>query len=145
MQEYQVMHTLYCYRNYNKLYLGSGRPTKITTEILQIVEAQMQLDDKNTAIQLQKILVDKGHPLSLPTILRSREKLGWTFRGSAYYQIIREENKVQRLQWAKDHLHEAINGSFEDVMWTDECSVMLESHRRFCCRKREYNQRSNQG
>ena len=24
---------------------------------------------------------------------------------------------------------------FEDVLWTDECSVQMESHRRFCCRK----------
>lgn len=65
---------------------GSGRPRKITTEVLQIVEAQMQRDDETTAIQLQKILVDSGHHLCLQTILNSCEKLGWTFRGSAYCQ-----------------------------------------------------------
>ena len=41
---------------------GSGRPTKITSEVLQIVEAQMLRDDETTAVQLQKILVDSGHP-----------------------------------------------------------------------------------
>ena len=32
---------------------GSGHPTKITSEVLQIVQEQMQLDDEITAIQLQ--------------------------------------------------------------------------------------------
>ncbi len=73
---------------------GSGRPSKITIDVLRIVEGQMRLDDETTAIQLQKILLDAGHPLCLQTILNSRQKLGWTFRGSAYCQIIREENKV---------------------------------------------------
>ncbi len=73
---------------------GSGRPSKITIDVLRIVEGQMRLDDETTAIQLQKILLDAGHPLCLQTILNSRQKLVWTFRGSAYCQIIREENKV---------------------------------------------------
>ncbi len=42
--------------------LGSGRPTKIMPEILSIVEQQMQLDYETTAMQLQKVLVDSGHP-----------------------------------------------------------------------------------
>ena len=95
----------------------------------------MQADDETTAVQLQKILVDKGHPLSLKTILTSRDKLGWTFRGSAYCQLIRHANKVKRLGWARDHSAEAENKRFEDVLWTDESSIMLECHRRFCCRK----------
>ena len=87
---------------------------------MQIVEAKMQADDETTAVQLQKLLVDKGHPLSLKTILASRRQLGWTFRGSAYCQIIRTQNKQNRLEWATKHLIEAINSEFEDVLWTDE-------------------------
>ena len=87
---------------------GCGRPTKITSELLQIVKEQMQLDDQSTAIQVQKLLVDKEHPLSLQTILRSRSKLGWTFRGSAYCQLITEANKVKRLEWAQKHLQTAL-------------------------------------
>jgi hypothetical protein len=41
---------------------GSGRPTKISLEVIQIVEAQMQIDDETTATQLQKILSNKGYP-----------------------------------------------------------------------------------
>ena len=32
----------------------SGRPTKITPNILRIVEAKMQIDDETTAVQIQK-------------------------------------------------------------------------------------------
>ncbi len=96
----------------------------------------MQTDDETTAVQLQQVLSSKGHPLSLKTILTSRDKLGWTFRGSAYCQIIRAANKLKRFQWAEDHKDDAANNRFEDVLWTDESSKMLECHRRFWCRKR---------
>ena len=115
---------------------GSGRPTKVTPEVLRIVEEQMRKDDETTATQLQKVLVDSGHPLFLKTILSSRRKLGWTFRGSAYCQLIHDANKVKRLAWAKENLENARTmEGFKNVVWTDECSVQLETHRRFCCRK----------
>ena len=110
---------------------GSGQPTKVTAEVKQIVEDQMRADDETTAIQLHRILIDKGHPMSLRTILRCRSALGWTFRGSAYCQLIRQPNKVKRLNWAKSNE----NHSFEDVVWTDESTVQLQTHKRFCCRK----------
>ena len=53
---------------------GSGCPT--TPAVLKFVEEQMILDDETSAVQLQKILADKGHQLCLQTILNSREKLG---------------------------------------------------------------------
>ena len=111
---------------------GSGRPSKITAEIKQIVEEQMRADDETTAYQLHRLLTQKGYSICLRTILRCRRSLGWTFRSSAYCQLIREANKVKRLAWAQQHLGD----SFEDVIWTDECSVQMESHRRFACRKR---------
>ena len=62
---------------------------------------------------------------------KGRKLLGWTFRGSAYCQLIRAQNKEKRLEWAESYLHDG----FEDVVWTDETTVQLETHRRFCCRK----------
>ena len=38
---------------------------------------------------------------------------------------------MKRLEWAREHLED----DFEDVLWMDETSVQLETHRRFCCRK----------
>ena len=113
---------------------GSGRPSKITGEVKNIVEEQMRANDETTAHQLHALLVSKGYGLSLRTVLRCRVALGWTFRGSAYCQLIREENKQERLEWARKNLHEAANG-FQDVIFTDEASIQLETHRRFCCHK----------
>lgn len=114
---------------------GSGRPSKITTEVKQEVERIMQEDDETTATQLHQLLLQRGYDVSIRTVLRCRTALGWTFRGSAYCQLIREVNKVKRVAWARQYLNESTNG-FMNVIWTDECTVQLETHRRFCCRKR---------
>ena len=111
---------------------GTGRPSKISTEVKRIVEEQMRADDETTATQLHRLLQQRGYTLSLRTVLRCRSVLGWTFRGSAYCQLIRDVNKQKRLAWARQH----IGDDFLNVIWTDECSVQMESHRRFCCRKR---------
>ena len=115
---------------------GSGRPSKINAEVLRIVDAKMVEDDETTAVQLQKLLADNGHQLSLHTVLRSRNKLGWTFRGSAYCQLIRDVNKLKRLEWARHNLEASQKNGFNDVVWTDECTVQLETHRRHSCRRK---------
>ena len=67
---------------------GSGRPTKITDVVLRAVEAKMQADDETTAVQLATLLNQCGISLSLATIKRSRQQLGWTFHGTRYCQLI---------------------------------------------------------
>ena len=110
---------------------GSGRPSKITEEIKQIVEEQMRKDDETSAFQLHALLLSRGHGHeTIRTILRCRTTLGWTFRGTAYCQLIREPNKLKQLEWAQKYLNEAEHG-FMDVVWSDECTVQLETHRRF--------------
>jgi len=111
---------------------GSGRKTVITDEIQQVVETQMRRDDETTASQLHVLLAGLGYQLSLRTVLRCRSLLGWTFRGSAYWQIIREQNKRKRLEWCQRYKDD----NFANVVFSDECSIQLESHRRFSCRKR---------
>ena len=34
---------------------------------------------------------------------------GWTFRGSAYCQLIRDTNKIKRVQWCVEHLHDSFS------------------------------------
>ena len=64
---------------------GSGPKSKITREI---VERQMRLDDETTAIQLHRLFEEKEYSMSLRTVLRCRTVLGWTYRGSAYCQLV---------------------------------------------------------
>ena len=84
----------------------------------------MQHDDETTAMQLHRLLTDHGYSISLRTILRCRTSLGWTFRGSAYCQMIRDVNKEKRLAWAREHLGDL----FDDVIFTDETSIQMETH-----------------
>ena len=113
---------------------GSGRPSEITPGIRRLVNERMEKDDETTATQLHQMLIEHGTLISLQTILRCRSALGWTFRGSAYCQLIRHVNKEKRLAWAREFRGEA-NAGFHDVIWSDESSIQLESHKRFCCRK----------
>ena len=112
---------------------GSGRRSKITDEVKRLVEEKMCEDDETTAMQLHQMLTVRGHVISKKTILRCRTALGWTFRGSSYCQLIRESNKIKRLEWALEYRSEAAANGFKNVLWTDESSIQLETHRRFCC------------
>ena len=77
---------------------GSGRPTKMTVPVKALVEQQMRDDDEMTTVQLHTLLLCHVHTITLKTVLRRCAALGWTFRGSAYCQFIRQQNKVKRLQ-----------------------------------------------
>ena len=101
---------------------GSGRPKKITTEIMKLIESRMKEDDETTATQLMKLLEDRGYKVSKPTIIRARQLLGWTFHGSRYCQMIRGAM-------------ENVDNHFEDVVWTDEFVIQMENHRTFSYRK----------
>ena len=89
---------------------GSGRLSKVTSRVKELVEEQMQRDDETTATQLHSFLITKGINISLKTILRCRKSLGWTFRGSSYCQFIREQNKQKRVKW---------------VLWNHDDNLMM--------------------
>ena len=110
---------------------GSGFAPKLSPTNQKLIEDAMQADDETTATQLQAKLAAHNVYVSLTTILRSRAQLGWTYRGSAYCQLIRHQNKQKRVDWAQANLHD----DFENVLWSDETTVQLEAHRRFCYRK----------
>lgn len=111
---------------------GSGGISKVTSLVKEFVGEQMQRDDETTTNQLYQMLVEKGVTVSLRTILRCWKSLGWKFHGSTYCQLIRETNKVKRLEWCHEHKDD----SFNDVVWTDESTVQPETPRRFCCHKK---------
>ena len=115
---------------------GSGRPSKITNRVLELVERRMREDDETTAVQVHTLLTSCGISISLPTILRSHAELGWTFRGSKYCLLIRHVNHEKRFQFVYNNYLEHLNNGLENVIWSDETTVQLESHRRHSYRKR---------
>lgn len=115
----------------------SGRPTKLTPPVLHSIENCMQNDDETTAKELVAALNGSGVSISRTTALKGRRLLGWTQRGTAYCQLIREPNRVKRLEWATQNLGK----TFDDVIWSDETSVQMETHRRFQCYKKRQKPR----
>ena len=87
---------------------GLGRPTEMMAAVKALVKRKMRGDDEMTAVQLYALLFCHGHTMTLKTVLRCRAALGWTFRGSTYCQLIRQQNEVKRLQWAQEHLSEGV-------------------------------------
>ena len=49
--------------------VSSGWSSKVTAEVRQIVEDQMRLNDKMTAVQLYRLLKDMGYNIYIQTIL----------------------------------------------------------------------------
>ena len=109
----------------------TGRPTKLTSAALQNIDEAMEEDDETTAKELVTALRGAGVSVSTYTALKGRRLLGWTSRGTAYCQLVHAQNREKRLRWVQEYLR----ASFHDVIWSDETSVQIETHRRFCCRK----------
>lgn len=111
--------------------IGCGLRPSLSPAMQNLIDFAMRQDDETTATQLQFKLASYNVYVSLSTILRSRCQLGWTYRGSAYCQLIRQQNKQKRVDWAQTYLHD----NFDNVIWSDETTVQLETHRRHCYRK----------
>ena len=111
---------------------GSGKASKFTADAKKIIEEQMEKDDEMTGVELQKLLAKNDIQVASSTALRWRTELGWTSKGTSYCQMIREANEEKRLEWAEKNK----DMSFEDVIYTDETTVQLETHRRTCCYRR---------
>ena len=104
----------------------------MTTNAKQIIEDQMCKDDETTGCELKKLLSKDDIHISARTTLRWRRQLGWTSKGTSYCQMIRDVNKEKRLAWAIQNK----DMSFEDVIFSDESTIQIETHRRTCCYKR---------
>ena len=109
----------------------SGRPTKLTDAVLKTINDAMMQDDKTTAKELVSALRATGDFVSKFTALKGRRSFGWISRGSAYCQLIRAANRKKRYRWALENF----GAGFDDVIWSDETSVQMEPHCRFCRKK----------
>ncbi len=104
--------------------VGSGKPNKISNVVLSLVKITNSSWWRNNSIStsVRNKLLE----------LRSSDILGWTFRGLASCQLSIDTNKIKRLEWPR----KSLSTDFNDVVWTDEASILLETHRRFSYRKK---------
>ena len=56
-------------------------------------------------------------------------ELGWTAKKTRYGALVSESNQEKRVVWCNERI-ETNDMDFDDVVFSDECTVQLESHRR---------------
>ena len=108
----------------------SGRPRKLSVEARAFIDQQMRKNDEMTSAKIQKKLAKRGISVSSSMVRRSRKQQGWTLQRMAYCQLIRDANKVKRLEFAQRVLESG--DTFHNVSFSDECSISLQSYRRAC-------------
>ena len=88
-------------------------------------------DDELTATKLQAILKEKYPSLnvSVSAVKRARVELGWTAKKTRYGALVSEVNQEKRVEWCRER-QETGDMEIDDVLFTDECTVQLDSHRR---------------
>ena len=79
-----------------------------------------------TSQQIQKKLAKRGIAVSTPTVQRSHQQQGWTLQRTAYCQLIRDANKIKRLEYARNVLDSG--DTFHNVIFSNECSISLQHH-----------------
>ena len=76
----------------------------------------------------KKIYEEFGVNFSKSKVKRLRKKLGWVLTGTKCCQLIREPNSVKRLEFCLQCEEDEM---FDNVIFTDECSVHMEKHAEF--------------
>ena len=113
-----------------------GRPAEqVTLEVLNFVDAEMEKNDELTAPHLHKKIYENFHcDFSESKVKRIRKKIGWVQMGTKYCQLLREPNRVKCLEFALKCIDD--RESFNDVVFTDECSVHVENHAKLSFRRK---------
>ena len=83
-------------------------------------------------MELQKLLEENGIHVCSSTALKWRKNFGWTSKATSYCKMVREANVEKRMEWALKNK----KMWFLNVIYTDETTVQIETHRRTCCYKR---------
>ncbi len=113
------------------------RRSKLTKQQFEFVDEAMDANVELTSRQLFAMLSDKFPDLhvSLTTVKRARRALGWSSKKTRYCALISHINEEKRMTWCMDRVAEA-DLELSDVIWTDESSIQLESHRKVTYQKK---------
>lgn len=107
-----------------------GRPN-LYRKIREYIDVKMTENNESTAGELSAMIY-RDMDLLVParTIARIRRKIGWRHVSVKYAQMVREANRLPRVKFSED----IVNGHrrFDNVIFSDECTVQLESNRRRC-------------
>ena len=81
----------------------------------------------------KKLQREFGLKVSEATVKRARKKLGWIKSGPKYCQLVKEKNRIARLNFCLEASRTKDN--FVNVIFTDECLVWMDTHAKICFRR----------
>ena len=108
------------------------KPPRILTEKhLRYIDKAMADNPELTGTQLTDLLKDHfpATKVSKSTVKRVRRELGWISKKTRYCALISDVNRLKHVEWCKERQRRN-DLEFSDVIWTDKCTVQLESHRK---------------
>ena len=109
-----------------------SHPTILTSAQLRFIDEELAAKSDLTSRQLHQCLLERfSFAPSISTVKRARQSLGWVCKKTRY-SLIREQNREKRLQWCRERLE--CKDTFEDVIWSNECTIQIES-----CRAKSYH------
>ena len=107
------------------------RPSKLNECHYRFIDEVMTVNNELTSRQLFSRFC-ATYPevqVSVSTVKRARKHLGWISKKTRYCALIQDVNKEKRLLWCKERI-EQNDIELDDVIFSDESSVQLESHRK---------------
>ena len=123
---------------YNGLRSGSseeGEKTLVDPRRGAVHRPAYRADSETSTVELRdKVQAQFGKGVSLSTISRARDRLGWTRSRVLYGQLIRNVNKAARLAFALRMVEQGEN--YDDVIFTDESTFWVENHSGYYYRRR---------
>jgi len=126
----------YSYRHNIQDAPRTGRPIEISSEIKNFVEVCMMENNEFTACQIvNKISLSFNVSVTPRSINRIRNELGWRPAHPKYCQIVRDANKLKRLDFCTKIL---LNPDLlKKIIFTDESCIQLERHKRVLWKKQD--------
>ena len=109
---------------------------KVTEEIKKYIDMRLEQNDElNSTVLVNEIAAKFNVTVCTSTIRQHRAKLGWTKSTPRYVQLIKRVNTVKRYNFAVACF--ARRESFNDVIFSDECTIQMDQHHTLCFRKRD--------
>ncbi|EIE80726.1 hypothetical protein RO3G_05431 [Rhizopus delemar RA 99-880] len=100
-----------------------GRPSLISQRMVNYIRRLVTLGKKNNAVEIQKALKEEfGMSVSDSTVRRVLKKAGFIAFVKPQKPLLRIQNIVKRLQWAKSHQHWTVD-DWKRVIFSDETKV----------------------
>lgn len=99
----------------------------ITDHDIQFVKTALIEKPTRTSTDIQRLLSDKGTLTSNSTVKKVIDAANFTATVPRYGQMVKEQNKLKRVQFAREVITN--NDKFNNVIFTDECSVQLHDNK----------------